>query len=137
MTCECAPVEQRLDAVAVVSEFVQRIADSLHRHVGERRRVAFAAFDGGLLAEQGLDHVANRHATRNGVRIHDEVGRDALLTERHVLLAVEHTACALLTVTRRKLIADLRHADGSNANLCSRQRRDGGQSRMATRSEIG
>jgi hypothetical protein len=120
--CECAPIEQRLDAVAVVTELVQRIADGLHRHISERRRVAFAAFDGGLLAEQCLDHVANGHATRNGVRIHDEIGRDALLTERHVLLAVEHTARALLTVTRRKLVADLRHADGSNANLRSPRR---------------
>ena len=41
------------------------------------------------------------------MRVHDQVRRDALLGEGHVLLAVRDPARALLAVPTGKLVADL------------------------------
>ena len=44
----------------------------------------------------------------NGVRVHNDVGIDALLGKWHVFLAVRDTACSFLTVTTSKFVANLR-----------------------------
>ena len=40
-----------------------------------------------------LDHLSHRHATREPVGVHDEIGADALLVERHIFLRHDR-ACA-------------------------------------------
>ena len=47
---------------------------------------AVAADQHAGLARQQLDHLADRHAGGETVRVHDEVGADAGLAERHVRL---------------------------------------------------
>ena len=51
--------------------------------------------------------MADGHARWNGMRVHDEVGHDALCCEGHVLLRVGDAHSPLLTVARRKLVAHL------------------------------
>ena len=57
------------------------------------------------------------HTGGDGVRVHDEVGRDPLAGERHVLLVVGDPARALLPVPAGKLVPDLGDADRAHANL--------------------
>ena len=57
------------------------------------------------------------HARGNGVRVHDDVWRDAFGGERHVLAPVRHADGALLPVPGRELVADLREALVANAHL--------------------
>jgi hypothetical protein len=50
------------------------------------------------------------------VRVHDDVGVDSLLRERHVLLPVRDTARAFLAVARAELVANLRDAHLTHAD---------------------
>ncbi|RNA27889.1 hypothetical protein BpHYR1_036545 [Brachionus plicatilis] len=85
--------------------------------VVEGRRVSNLAFVGAHLGLQTLDQVAHSHTGRDSVRVDDQVGRDAFARERHVLHLVEHAAGALLAVTRRKLVSDLRRLHSSYFNF--------------------
>ena len=78
-------------------------ADSL-----ERRGVALDASEGTDLRGQTLNQVADSHARRNGMRVDDEVWRDAFSGERQVLLPVGHAAGTLLAMATGKLVSDLR-----------------------------
>ena len=69
------------------------------------------------LSLQTLDQVTDGHTGGDGVRVHDEVGRDPLAGERHVLLVVGDPARALLPVPAGKLVPDLGDADRAHANL--------------------
>lgn len=51
------------------------------------------------------------------MRINDNVRSESLARERHVLVSILNAARSLLTVTRRKLVADLRNAHGAHANF--------------------
>ena len=69
------------------------------------------------LAQQALDQVPDGHPGRDGVRIDDEVGSDALRSERHVFLAIRDPNSTLLTMTRSKFITDLRNTGRPYTNL--------------------
>lgn len=51
------------------------------------------------------------------MRVDDDVGRDSLGRERHVLLTVRNSDRSLLTVTRGKLVSNLRHSSRSDSDL--------------------
>ena len=57
------------------------------------------------------------HARRDSVRVYNQVWNDTLLSKWHVLVAVCHAYCAFLTVSRCKLIADLRNPNRSHLDL--------------------
>ena len=96
----------------------EELGDLVHGDgVVEGRRVAYFALVGAHLRLNALDQVTDGHATGNGVRVDDEIGRDALAREGHVLHAIEHAAGALLTVTRGELVADLRRLDGAHLDF--------------------
>ena len=61
--------------------------------------------------------LTNRHTGGHSVRVHDDVRHDAFARERHVLLSERHTHSSFLTVTRGKLVADLRRAHLPQPNL--------------------
>jgi hypothetical protein len=87
----------------------QRVVTEARKQEGNKARTH--------LALQGFDKVTNRHPTGNGVRVDDDVGRDALARERHVLLSVVDAHRALLPVTRRKLVSDFRNTNRAHSDL--------------------
>ena len=85
--------------------------------VVEWRRVTNLALVRRHFALKALDQVTDGHTRGDGVRVDDDVGSDAFRRERHVFLAVADAARSLLTVSTRKLVADLWNLHRSNANL--------------------
>lgn len=59
-----------------------------------------------ILPAQQLHQLADSHATRVAVRVHDEVRTYAGLVERHVLLLDDDAAHALLPVATAELVAE-------------------------------
>lgn len=95
----------------------------------ERRTVLELALeDAGFSGEQ-LEHLADGHTRRETVRVHDDVGADALVVERHVLLRDDETANTLLSVTRGELVAEFGTTSLSQENL------DEGRVRVGIRQE--
>mmetsp|Transcript_44711 Transcript_44711/g.100949 ORF Transcript_44711/g.100949 Transcript_44711/m.100949 type:complete len:261 (+) Transcript_44711:908-1690(+) len=99
-----------LVAVALVAEAVKLGRDVVHRDRHEGSRVAVLALEARGLAQQTLHQVPHRHPARDRVRVHDDVRRDALEVEGHVLAPVRHADGPLLPVPRRELVSDLREA---------------------------
>lgn len=95
----------------------QLLRDLLDRDGRERRGVSLCSLERCNLRQQTLDQVTDGHSGRNSVRVDDDVGRDSLGRERHVLLTVRDSDCSLLTVTRGKLVSNLRHSSRSDSNL--------------------
>mmetsp|Transcript_36196 Transcript_36196/g.80535 ORF Transcript_36196/g.80535 Transcript_36196/m.80535 type:complete len:309 (-) Transcript_36196:229-1155(-) len=100
----------------------QRGADVLHL-VGQTTRltkrspvVEPAAADGSLRAQQ-LNHLAHRHAAGEAMRVHDEVGAYAALTEGKVLLTHDVAHHTLLPVPAAELVSELRAARVPNEHL--------------------
>ena len=96
---------------------VEGCGDILDGDLGEGRGVALLAHQRRNLAHQALHQVPDGHAAGDGVRVDDDVRRDALARERHVLLRVGDADGALLPVPGRELVAHLRDPDGPH--LCT------------------
>mmetsp|Transcript_15972 Transcript_15972/g.60416 ORF Transcript_15972/g.60416 Transcript_15972/m.60416 type:complete len:683 (-) Transcript_15972:428-2476(-) len=103
---------------ALVADLLQVARHRLHvEGLDEGRSVALGAVVRHDLAQEALDQVPHGHSRRHGVRVHDDVGDDALAGEGHVLHAERHADGPLLTVPGRELVADLRVADVAHAHL--------------------
>mmetsp|Transcript_38486 Transcript_38486/g.101520 ORF Transcript_38486/g.101520 Transcript_38486/m.101520 type:complete len:291 (-) Transcript_38486:136-1008(-) len=111
------PVVHPLEASLLVAKVLEEFGDLVDGDRREGRRVALVACERRDLGEQTLDQVADGHARGDGVRVDDDVGRDALARERHVLLALREADRSLLPVARRKLVANLRDAHRADAYL--------------------
>lgn len=61
--------------------------------------------------------MTDSHAGGDGVGVDYHVGNDALRGERQVFLTVRHSTSALLSMARRKLVANLRHFDSPHFNF--------------------
>mmetsp|Transcript_57052 Transcript_57052/g.100154 ORF Transcript_57052/g.100154 Transcript_57052/m.100154 type:complete len:607 (+) Transcript_57052:305-2125(+) len=111
-------VVHALVAVLLVAQLGQVATDLLHRHVvHERCGITFVAEQTGHLAEQTLHQVTNGHARRNGMRVHHDIRTDAFARERQIFLTVSHSDGTFLSVTRGKLVSDLRDAGVADAHL--------------------
>mmetsp|Transcript_18763 Transcript_18763/g.45097 ORF Transcript_18763/g.45097 Transcript_18763/m.45097 type:complete len:326 (+) Transcript_18763:712-1689(+) len=110
-------VVEALVAVALVAAHVQHVRHVLDVDVVEGSGVALVACQTPHLAEQRLDEMADRHARGDSVRVHDQVRRDPLAREGHVVLAIGDAHRALLSVARGKLVADLRHSHRTHLDL--------------------
>lgn len=111
------PVVHDLETARLVPMLPQEVRDAVDRDLGEGCGIALHALEGGHLGKQALDQMGDGHTRRNGVRVDDDVGCDALGGERHVLLAVGHSNSSFLTVTGSKFIADLRNLGGSDPDF--------------------
>lgn len=129
------PVVHDLEPARVVAVVLEEVRDGFDGDLGERSRVAFVPRDRRdcetsslayctrkdskerTLAEETLDQMSNGHARRNSVRVDDDVGSRSLGREGHVLLPVGDSDRSLLTVTRGKLVADLRDSSRAHADL--------------------
>lgn len=69
--------------------------------------VAVLARQHARLAGHELEHLTDRHARGESVRVHDDVRDDALVRERHVDLLRDEAHDALLAVAGREFVADL------------------------------
>lgn len=111
-------VVEHFVASQVIAVLLQEVRDLLDVDgVVERSGVADFALVGRHFALKAFDQVTNCHTRRNGVRVDDDVGSQALASERHILLAVLNSARTLLTVTGGEFVANLRDADRADANL--------------------
>eukprot|EP00962_Isochrysis_galbana_P042385 scaffold15837_cov99-Isochrysis_galbana.AAC.3 len=110
-------VEHDLEATLLVAEVLEELGDVVDGHRGKGRRVALVAGERRNLGQEALDQVADGHARRDGVRVDDDVRRDALAGKGHILLPVSDADSALLPVPRGKLVADLRDAYRPDAHL--------------------
>mmetsp|Transcript_4023 Transcript_4023/g.8274 ORF Transcript_4023/g.8274 Transcript_4023/m.8274 type:complete len:213 (-) Transcript_4023:2699-3337(-) len=106
-----------LVAAALVAALVQRRGDVLHRHVREGRGVALLAQERGHLPHEALHQMPDGHARGDGVRVDDDVRRDPLAAEGHVLHRVRHAARPLLPMPGSELVPNLRNAHGAHAHL--------------------
>ena len=59
----------------------------------------------------------DRHPGGNSMRVHNDVRHDAFSSVRHVLVLVCHSTRALLSVSTRKLVSDLRNSNSSHLNF--------------------
>lgn len=98
-------------SVALVPKLVKLVAHLVDGLILERCGVALIAIKRGCLGKDTLDQVTDCHAGWDSVRVHNHVRVNAFTSERQVFLAVSHTACTLLSVTRGELVTDLRDLD--------------------------
>src|SRR6478609_9088525 len=61
--------------------------------------------------------MGNCHSRWNGVRVDNDIGSKTFSAERHILLSICNTDCTLLTVTRSKLVTNLRNLGCSYSDL--------------------
>jgi len=105
------PVEHDFVAVALLLLPVQVFCDVVDRDTfGKGCCVSLAASQRGHLARQTLHHVSDGHPRRNGMRVHDQIGYDSLLSEWHIFLTVGNAHGAFLTMSRCEFVTDLRHS---------------------------
>lgn len=74
-------------------------------------------FIGRNFSLDALYQVTDSHTRRDSVRIDNNVGCKTFAGERHVFLPVLNSACTLLSVTRRKFVADLRNTHAAHSDL--------------------
>jgi len=79
--------------------------------------VTLGSREGGHLGQQTLNQVANGHAGRDGVGVDNQVRRQSLTREGHVLLPVRHTAGTLLSVAGGKFVSNLGDSHSADADL--------------------
>jgi len=106
----------RLVPMVVVARLPKLLAKVVDRGIvlGEVERcpVLREAVHCARLSSEGLDEHADRHTRGEGVRVDDDVGRDAGFGEGHVDVGVLLGADTLLSVTGGELVAD----DGRTRN---------------------
>eukprot|EP00638_Chattonella_subsalsa_P011541 CAMPEP_0117811546 /NCGR_PEP_ID=MMETSP0948-20121206/22202_1 /TAXON_ID=44440 /ORGANISM="Chattonella subsalsa, Strain CCMP2191" /LENGTH=82 /DNA_ID=CAMNT_0005648181 /DNA_START=857 /DNA_END=1105 /DNA_ORIENTATION=+ len=61
--------------------------------------------------------MANGHTRGNSVRVHNQVRGDTFQSEGHILLSIGHPNSTFLSMTRGKLISNLRGAHISNTDF--------------------
>lgn len=110
--------------VVLPSIAVSRVDEDL-RHLlrlgsSKRRPVLELAFKDSRLAREAFEHLADRHARGESVRVHDDVGARSLVVERHVLLRNDEAANSLLPVARRELVSELGATSLPNEDLDER-----------------
>ena len=108
---------QELLAGIVVAVLHQHLAARRDTVAGEGGAVATVAIHKPSLASQQLDHLAHRHTRREAVRVHDQVGANAFIGERQVLLRHDQPAHTLLPVAGAELVAQLRPPDLTHEHL--------------------
>lgn len=113
----CKTVVHDLISVSLVTELVELAGNIAYSLSLERRCVAFISVESSNLAKDTFDQVADRHAGRNSVRVHDHVGVNTLDGERQILLSIGHAASSFLAVTARELVANLRNFDRAHLNF--------------------
>ena len=113
----CEAIIHDLVAVSLVAQIVQLVGNVLYSLPLERRCVTLISVQAGNLAKNGLDHVTNGHARRDGVRVDYHVWHDALNCERQVLLPVRHATGSFLSMPTGELVSDLGYLDGSHLDL--------------------
>ncbi|KAH3659291.1 hypothetical protein OGATHE_006175 [Ogataea polymorpha] len=85
--------------------------------VREWSGVSFVTSHRRHLGQQTLDQVGDCHTGRNGMRVDDQVWNNALCRERHVFMSIRDTYGTLLTMSRGKLVSNLRHLGRSHSDL--------------------
>lgn len=111
------PVIHHLIAVALVAQLMELRAHVINSLVLERCRVTFITVECGDLTQNALDQMTNGHTRGDSVRVDNHVGHEPLNSEWQILLTIRHTASTFLSVTRGKLVSDLRRLDGSHLYL--------------------
>eukprot|EP00964_Phaeocystis_antarctica_P006428 scaffold3475_cov91-Phaeocystis_antarctica.AAC.3 len=74
----CVPVVHDLKAAFLIAKILEQLGNLVDGDRGKRSGIALVASERGDLGEQALNQVADGHARRDGVRVNDDVGRDAL-----------------------------------------------------------
>src|SRR5690349_6510113 len=75
------------------------------------------ALEHSRFAGQKLDHLAHRHSRGEAVRVHDDVGADALVGEGHVLLLHDDAANSLLAMSAAEFVPQLGSASATEEHL--------------------
>mmetsp|Transcript_49801 Transcript_49801/g.119416 ORF Transcript_49801/g.119416 Transcript_49801/m.119416 type:complete len:220 (-) Transcript_49801:872-1531(-) len=110
-------VVQPLVAVSLVPPLMQHVTHVLHVDLIEGSGISLIPRETPNLAEDCLNQMTDCHARGDSVGVDNEVRRDALSTEGHVVHSVRHTNSPLLTVAGSKLVTDLRNPHSPNLDL--------------------
>ena len=110
-TLACESVVHDFVAIPLVSKIMQLIADILDCLALERCSISLVSIQTGHLTEDGLDQVTDGHTRGDSVWVDNHVWHNALDREGQVLLTISGTTGSLLTVTRGKLVTNLRDLD--------------------------
>ena len=103
------PIVQELIAAGMVAVFREELAKDF-RHIAvidKGRAIAKSPLHGTRFAHQGFDKLANRHARREGVRVDDNIGLEAIRRKRHIRLGNDQTYRAFLAAPTTKFIANV------------------------------
>ena len=106
LTCHAA--RQVLFAAVVVAVLHKHARHVVHVRSAERRAVFLRAAQNTSLAGHELNHLADGHARWEAVWIHNNVGTNTRIIERHVCLRHNQAHHTFLAVARRELVAQLR-----------------------------
>lgn len=103
--------------ISLVASLMKFSRDKIDSLPTKWSRITFVTRQTAKFWQNTLNQVANRHSWRNSVRINNHVWNYAFYRKRKIFLSVSHSACAFLTVTRRKLVANLRSLNGPHFNF--------------------
>ena len=106
-----------LESSGLVSLLAEEIGYRIDRNIRKWRGISFKALERSNFREKTFDQVSNSHTRWDGVGVNDQIRNNTLSSERHILLSVSDTDRALLSVTRRKLVANLRDLGCSNPDF--------------------
>ena len=85
----------------------------------ECRAVAECAIVCAQNAQQTLHNLSDRHTRRKCVWINNQIGSDSIGGEWHIIFGNYETECALLSSTRRHLVADSGNPLLAHSHLCN------------------
>ena len=103
-------VEHGFVAVLLVPCFMEIVSVDAHVEIIEWSSILGFAVDSRNFAHQALDDVADCHSGRDAMRVDNHIRNHALHVEGEILLPVSHSTGPFLSVSRSKLVADLRYS---------------------------
>ena len=109
-----------LVAVRVQTQIQHVVLEIVQTQMGVRRTVTQRAAGRAHPTIHCFQQLRNRHARRNGVRVHNDIGTQSRSREGHITLIQNHAARTLLPSTGCKLVTDLWDTLGNHAHLHER-----------------
>jgi hypothetical protein len=113
----CETVVHNLITVSLVTQVMELISNFRNLLATERSGISSCAIKRRFLGQEALNQMTNCHTRWNSVRVDDQVWNNTFSCEREVFLSVCHSTCSFLSMSRGKLISDLRSLDCSHLDL--------------------
>jgi hypothetical protein len=95
----------------LVPQSVQLLGDIFDSDIRECCSICTRSVEASDFRGKTFNQVANSHSRWNSVRIDDEIWRNTLAGERHILSSIGHTDSTFLSMPGSKFVSDLWYSD--------------------------